>query len=297
MRIGLIINPAANAGRGAKAGLQVQELLLDAGLAVLNLSANTLEQARENGHRAIASKLIDGLIVVGGDGMVHLATNLCAQTEVPFGLVAAGTGNDAARTLGLPVANVPAAVRAILDNLEKPRAIDAVRATSTAGEFWFLGSISAGFDALVASRANKMRWPKGPARYTVAMLLELAKFKPIKFDAVIDGKSRKFEAMLCAVCNTKGFGGGLLAVPDASIDDGQFDLFIVHGISRLELIRMYPKAFKGLHVGHPAVEILRAKDVSLASGDMPAYADGESVGRAPITAKIVPGALRVFAAN
>ena len=99
MRIGLIINPAANAGRGAKAGLQVQELLLDAGLAVLNLSANTLEQARENGHRAIASKLIDGLIVVGGDGMVHLATNLCAQTEVPFGLVAAGTGNDAASVI------------------------------------------------------------------------------------------------------------------------------------------------------------------------------------------------------
>lgn len=294
MNLGLIINPTAGGGSAAVAGQQAQAVFAAAGIAVVDLSGATVEAARQNALAAISARKIDGLVVVGGDGVMHLGVNLCAGTDLPLGLIAAGTGNDAARTLGLPVGNAVAAAELIVSRISSPRSIDAVRATSTAGQFWFIGSVSAGFDALVARRANRMRWPKGPAKYTIAMLLELASFKSIHFDAIIDGKPRSFDAMLCAACNTKGFGGGLLVAPDAQIDDGLLDLFIVHKISRRELIKVYPKAYTGEHIGHPAVEIVRASKVALNSGSMPAFADGEAVGNSPLEAQVVAGALKIF---
>jgi len=294
MRIGLLINPTAGGGAGADAGAASRQVFETAGFKVVDLSGDTLVAAKLKAQESIAGNQIDALVVVGGDGILHLGVNLCAGTALPLGLIASGTGNDAARTLDLPVGDPVASANLIVEKITSPRAIDAVRATTTEGTFWFMGSISAGFDALVARRANRMKWPKGPAKYTIAMLLELASFKSIHFDAVIDGKPRSFDAMLCAACNTKGFGGGLLVAPDAQVDDGLIDLFIVHKISRLELIKVYPKAYTGAHIGHPAVEIVRASKVTLSSGDMPAFADGESVGSSPIEAEVVPGALRMF---
>ena len=294
MNLGLIINPTAGGGSALAAGEQAQKVFEQAGLEVLDLSGSSLIEAKANAQAAILKNQIDCLVVVGGDGIMHLGVNLCAGTNLPLGLIASGTGNDAARTLGLPVGDAVAAANLIVAKLANPRNIDVVKAHTTAGSFWFIGSISAGFDALVARRANRMKWPKGPAKYTIAMLLELASFKSIHFDAVIDGHPRSFDAMLCAACNTKGFGGGLLVAPDAQVDDSLIDLFIVHKISRLELIKVYPKAYTGAHIGHPAVEIVRASKVKLSSGDMPAFADGEAVGNSPIEAEVVPGALRMF---
>jgi diacylglycerol kinase (ATP) len=170
-----------------------------------------------------------------------------------------------------------------------------VKANTSTGEFWFFGTISAGFDALVNQRANRWRWPKGPSRYTLAMVAELASFKPIHYEATIDGEHRSFQAMLCAVANSESFGGGMRVAPNAIIDDGLLELFIVHSISRPEFIKVFPKVFTGEHIHHPAVEIIQAKHVKISSGNMPAYSDGEAVGSSPVSAQIMPGSLRVFA--
>lgn len=294
MNLGLIINPAAGGGSALTAGGQARQVFEQAGISVLDLSADSAVEAKAKAQDAILKNQIDCLVVVGGDGILHLGVNLCAGTNLPLGLIASGTGNDAARTLGLPVGDAISAANLIVSRLASPKNIDVVKAQTTVGSFWFIGSISAGFDALVARRANRIKWPKGPAKYTIAMLLELASFRAIHFDAEIDGQARSFDAMLCAACNTKGFGGGLLVAPEARVDDGLLDLFIVHKISRLELIKVYPKAYTGAHIGHPAVEIVRASKVKLSSGAMPAFADGESVGSSPIEAEVVPGALRMF---
>jgi diacylglycerol kinase (ATP) len=158
-----------------------------------------------------------------------------------------------------------------------------------------LGSGSAGFDALVNARANKMKWPKGPNRYYVAMLLELAKFKPIKYQSVIDGNPKDFEAMLCVVSNTGVFGGGMLVVPDASVTDGVLDVLLVKKMSRFKFVTIFPKVYKGTHITDKDVEILRASKISIAASGMPIYSDGEYVGQAPFEAEVVPGALQVIA--
>jgi diacylglycerol kinase (ATP) len=291
----VIINPSSARGKGAVRGELVLSTLVERGQEFLNLSGNSIEEANANARHAINDGLIDGLVVVGGDGIAHLGVNIACDTGISLGLIAAGTGNDLARSIGMPEGDVVAGTHAVLAKLGSPRKVDAIKAHSSTGEFWFFGTASAGFDALCNQRANEMTWPKGPRRYDIAMVLELAKFKPIHYEATIDGVHRSFDAMLCAVANGPAFGGGMLIAPDAKIDDGYLDLFVVHAMSRLELLKVFPKVYTGGHVSHPAVEFVRAKSVKLSSGNMPLYSDGEARGHSPLTATVVPGALSVFA--
>jgi diacylglycerol kinase (ATP) len=288
----LIINPTSGKGNGKVHGELAKKTFIEAGLDVLDLSAESFEAAKAKAQAAIKSGKLDGLVVAGGDGMAHMGVNLCAGTDLPMGLIACGTGNDAARTLGLPVVDGAAGARVIMENIT--RRIDLGHGTNEDAGFYFFGSISAGFDAVVAARANKWSWPKGPSRYILAMLRELAVFKPLKYSTVIDGVERKVEAMLCAIANSRSFGGGMLIAPEASIEDGELDLVIVHPLSRPAFLKMFPKVYTGGHVTHPAVEIVRAKEVLIDAGDTPTYADGEYIGRKPMTVKIAPQSLNVF---
>jgi diacylglycerol kinase (ATP) len=295
VRLGVIINPSSGRGKGAGRGELVLTTMAERGQEFLNLSGNTIEEANANARHAINDGLIDGLVVVGGDGIAHLGVNIACDTGMSLGIIAAGTGNDLARSIGMPEGDVVAGTHAVLDKLGTPRKVDAIKAHSSTGQFWFFGTASAGFDALCNQRANEMTWPKGPRRYDIAMVLELAKFKPIHYEATIDGEHRSFDAMLCAVANGPAFGGGMLIAPDAKVDDGYLDLFIVHAMSRLELLKVFPKVYTGGHVTHPAVEFVRAKNVKLSSGNMPVYSDGEARGHSPLTSTVVEGALSVFA--
>lgn len=297
LRLGVIINPAAGNGAGRLDGEKViSELQRES--EVLDLTGSSMRDSEARARDAVADNLIDGLVVVGGDGMAHLGVNLCAEAQIPLGIVAAGTGNDAARALGLPIGDAVAGVRVIINNLRQPRNVDLVRASSSIGEFWYFGSLSVDFVALVNQRANIWKWPKGPSRYKWAMIAELASFKPINYKAVIDGEEKEFQAMLCSVGNSPFFGGGMKIAPHSKIDDGKLDIFIVNKISRFELLKVFPRVYTGDHVTHPAVEFISATEVQLSSNiKMPAYSDGEPVGFAPITAKIAPGALRVYATS
>ena len=295
MRLGLIINPSSGRGKGAARGQLVLATLEAQGQEFINLSGASMDEANANARHAINDGQIEGLVVVGGDGIAHLGVYIACDTGIPLGIIAAGTGNDLARSIGMPEGDVVAGTLAVLEKLDSPRKVDAIKAHSSTGPFWFFGTASAGFDALCNQRANQMSWPKGQRRYDIAMVLELAKFKPIHYEATIDGEHRSFDAMLCAVANGPAFGGGMLIAPDAKVDDGYLDLFIVHAMSRLELLKVFPKVYTGGHVTHPAVEFVRAKSVKLSSGNMPVYSDGEARGHSPLTATVVPGALSVFA--
>lgn len=295
IRLGVIINPSSGRGKGAARGQLVLATLDARGQIYINLSGASMDEANANARHAINDGLIDGLMVVGGDGIAHLGVNIACDTRISLGIVAAGTGNDLARSLGMPEGDVVAGTHAVLDKLETPRKVDAIKAHTSTGPFWFFGTASAGFDALCNQRANEMSWPKGQRRYDIAMVLELAKFKPIHYEATIDGAHRSFDAMLCAVANGPAFGGGMLIAPEARVDDGYLDLFIVHAMSRVELLKVFPKVYTGGHVSHPAVEFVRAKSVKLSSGNMPVYSDGEARGHSPLTATVVASALSVFA--
>jgi diacylglycerol kinase (ATP) len=293
MRVGVVVNPTAGKGRGASALPEITDALALAAHQQVNLSANNYADALANAKRAISSGKIDALLVAGGDGMAHLGVNACAESDVPLGLIPRGTGNDSARALGIPLGEN--SIQHVIDHLEKPRRVDAMNVRSSTGQFFSFGTVSAGFDALVNQRANGWSFPKGASRYPIAMLAELANFKPISYQVQVDGEKRSFKAMLCAVANASSYGGGMLIAPEAKVDDGLLDLFVVHEISRPELIRIFPKVYTGRHVSHPAVEFVRAKSFHIEAHQMPVFADGEATGHSPLSVTVRPGALVVAA--
>src|SRR5690349_11376646 len=263
-RLGIIVNPTSGKNTGARIGLEALTLLRAAEVEVVDLSAADARGAMEHGRAAVADRSIDALVVAGGDGMVHLGANLCAGTGVPLGIIAAGTGNDIARELGLPVRDAAKSVERILAG--GTRAVDVARHTMASGEHrWFLGVLAAGFDAVVNERANEWRWPKGPMRYNLAIMRELPVFRAIPYVIELDGTRLETEAMLVAVGNGPAYGGGMRVTPDAAFDDGLLDVLVLHRISTVEFLRVFPRVFKGTHTSHPKVQVLRARTVRLAA--------------------------------
>lgn len=153
--------------------------------------------------------------------------------------------------------------------------------------------LATGFDALVNARANRMRRPKGAARYTIAALAELRTFRPLAYELVIDGEPRDLDAMLVAVGNTSTYGGGLRICPAADPYDGWLDLTIIHPVGRAKLLQLLPRMRDGSFASDPCVEQLRARSVAVSGGGGLAYGDGEELGPTPVTATSVPGALRI----
>lgn len=292
--IGVLVNPAANRGRGNLVGDQVFALLKQAGIAAVSLTSESAQAAKAKAETLISNQDLAGLVAVGGDGTAQLGVNICVPNQIPLGIVPAGSGNDQARELNIPLSDIPAAVSNITESLNAPRRVDVMKVKNPTREFWSLGSISAGFDALCAKRANGLKWPKGPNSYVAAMLLELPSFKPIKYQLEADGVKREISAMLCGVANVKNFGGGMKISPQSDITDGELEVFILHEVSRPKLLKIFPTVYAGEHVKYPEVEIFRAKSVRISNDSFPMTCDGELVGEAPFTVDVHPGGLQVY---
>ncbi|KRF29877.1 YegS/Rv2252/BmrU family lipid kinase [Phycicoccus sp. Soil802] len=292
-RVGLVVNPTSGKNRGMSLGIEVAQRMRAAGHDVVDLSDETYAAARDRALGAIAQGL-DVLAVVGGDGMVHLGVDLAAETGTTLAIIAAGTGNDVARGLGLPVHDPVRAADLVTTGV--PRTIDAVQHVDAHGvRHWYVGVLGAGFDSLVNERANTWPWPKGQMRYNLAILRELPLFKAIPYVVTVDGIRHETKAMLVVVGNGPSYGGGMQVLPDAQFDDGLLDVLLLHEISTVEFLKVFPKVFKGAHVGHPAVEIIRGRSVTLEAAGIVAYADGERFAPLPLTVEVVPGAVTVLA--
>jgi len=316
--LGVVVNPTADRGHADRAGVRTLARLREHGHDVRELSGTSFDDALGRARAAVTHGL-DALVVVGGDGMVHLGANACAGTTTPLGIVAAGSGNDYARALGLPLRDVDAAVRVLLGALDAgARVVDAARVTSddpAEEPRWFCGVLSAGLDAAVNARANRMRRPRGRARYAVAALQELARFRPFGYRITIESRTGTAAGpapdapvasvwdspgTLVAVANGPAIGGGIRIAPDALVDDGDLDLVLAGPLSRHGALRVFPLTYAGKHVGHPVVDVRRVVRVRLEPTDQgvpppPAFADGELIGPLPREVRVVPGALHVLA--
>ena len=286
--IALLTNPIAGKGKGASARVAALPRLRKAGFVVHDLIGSDAGVGLDLARSAVA----DGawaLVICGGDGMVHLGVQAVAGTGAHLGIIPAGTGNDVARYLDIPRKDPAAAADRVIAST--PRRIDLARS----GSKYFATVLAAGFDAVVNERANRMRWPKGQMRYNLATLAELRTFEPIPYVLELDGTTHRLEAMLVAVGNGPSFGGGLRITEGALLDDGMLDVVIIKPMSKANLIRTYPKLFKGTHVTHPQYEHHRVKSVTVAAPGIVTYADGERFGALPLTIDCDPGALSVLA--
>jgi diacylglycerol kinase (ATP) len=306
-RIVVILNPRAGRGQGAARRAELEGLMATAAgecgaewriveTRAAGDGANLARQAVREGATVVAA--------AGGDGTLNEVMNGLMGAEngpengavtgpaVACGLIPLGTGNDFARCIGTGV-DLKRAVDTLFH--DAPRPVDVGRA----GERWFLNIAGCGFDALVADRINRgFRYLHGTTAYIAAVCdclrtlkaarLTLTLADPAPGESQDQGKppTQRIEtrALMCSVANATSYGGGMKITPDARIDDGLFDICLLREAGRLEFLLAFPRVFKGTHITHPKVTMLRAAEVRVESDPpLPILVDGDVIGVTPIT--------------
>lgn len=294
----LIVNPKAGNGRVGRRWGQVEPKLWE----LLGARAEVWRSERP-GHAEelaglAAAQNADWVAVVGGDGTVHEVVNgLCrfqAQTgrQAPrLCFLPAGTGNDFARSHGIPL-NPLAAAQALVPGQGKEVEID----IGLAGERYFVNIGGAGFDAEVAADANRSgKTLPGAMPYILSTFKILFTYRNQPMVIHSDGKRLERVALFVAVGVLPFHAGGMMMLPQADPTDGLLDVCIVGDIDKFTLVRLLRTVFTGGHVGHPKVEIFRAEQVEIeGSPALHVHSDGEIVGNLPIAFRCVPKALRLL---
>ena len=300
-RVVLLLNPTSGKGKAARSAPAVVRRLAERGISVEQIEGTGPEQALAALREAIAAAPTAAVVACGGDGTVNLCLQAVAGTGIPLGIAPFGTGNDNARSIGVPrdaEGSADVIADAVLEG--RVRVVDAGHAVSADGvERWFLGVMSSGFDSQVNERANVMTWPTGQARYLVAILAELRVFTPVPYSMVLDEglptESRQDKSgMLVAVGNGPAYGGGMKVCPGALMDDGLLAVTFLDALPTPTFLRVFPSVFKGTHVARPEVHEHTATTVRLDAPGQIAYADGERIGPLPVEVRVHPGAVHLL---
>lgn len=285
--VALLTNPAAGHGNGVDAARRAAARFAERGIRVTTLTGSSAGESQDLARQAVADGT-DALVVVGGDGMMHLALPAVVGTSTPLGMIPAGTGNDQAREYGWPRAAAEAAADLVVDGVET--AVDVgVAETADNERTYFSSVLASGFDSLVSDRTNRMRWPHGRARYNLALVAEFVNLRPLPVKVTVaDGTVIEQDVLLVAVGNTKSYGGGMRICPGADPADGLFDVTIAGGASRSRAIGQLPSVYRGTHVDRDDVHTFRTPSLRIEIDAIDAYADGERVGPLPVDISLVP---------
>lgn len=290
----VVCNASAGKGKGSMLAGEFIKLLSNSGLENKLIDCDTFAETKMLLEKEIQTNRYNYLIAVGGDGLVNLCLQLVAEKPICLGVIPAGTGNDFARATGFNGKSVDEIFS--IFSRSKPVKIDLGKAVSADESKWFVQVLSTGFDAIVNSLANKMTWPRGKSKYTIATILILSKFKSIPYMVEIDGRIFEQNAMLLAVANGESYGGGMRICPGASNSDGIFDVLIVRPVTKIVLLTIFPKVFRGNHIPHPKIDVYKGKYIKISSPTV-AYADGEFVSYLPLEVTNVPNALTTWLAS
>jgi YegS/Rv2252/BmrU family lipid kinase len=294
-----LVNPASANG---STGRRWPELARRA--AALGLVGETLLSERP-GHLAelaaeAAAAGATAIVVVGGDGTVHEVVDGLARAgasdRVELGLIPFGTGRDFARSLRIP--------RRLDDALEvvrggRVRTVDIGRATYASGNgeavAHFANFAGAGISGAIADRANRTTKAfGGRLSFIWATLAVFTRWQPTEMTVEIDGERRQVLLLEALAMNGDYTAGGMWVAPEASLEDGTFDVVLIGDFSKAEFTTTFPKIYRGTHVSHAKVEIVRARELRVdAPSPLPIVLDGEQPGTTPVRFELLPGALRV----
>jgi diacylglycerol kinase (ATP) len=281
----LLVNPRAR--RGAEEAGEIAAGLRRAGLELV---------ADPSGDPAALPHLIrrhagevDRVIVAGGDGTIHHAMQVLVHVGLPLAILPAGTANNLARTIGVPL-DLDAAIPVAAGSHR--RSVDLGRVNG----HWFSTTASIGLSVQVTEELSpdiKRRW--GPLAYALAASSVLRRSHPFHADISWEGGSRHTRTVQIVVGNGRYYGAALAVAPDATIDDARLDLYSLEVSHWWELLKVAPFLKWGTHVKRPEVEALRAKIFEIRTRQpMPIDVDGELGAETPGRFEVVPRALEVF---
>jgi diacylglycerol kinase (ATP) len=288
MRILFVVNPTAGKGRSKRLWEQSMTKLREFGDFDVAYTTERGDATRLT--QAAADKGYDRVAAVGGDGTVFEVVNGLVGRKTALAVVPGGTGNDYATALGLPRTVHDAAKLALLGQ-ERP--VDIGRISNGVH---FINVAGIGFDAEVVARVNA--YPKyfgGTIPYLAGAIKTLWQYSPQPVEIIIDDQPiRHQKILLLAIGLGPTYGGGMQICPSAKVDDGLFELCVGGDLKLFETLRLLPTIYKGTHVLHPKVAVLRGRHIQINSQiPVAMHADGELVGHLPAEFTILPRHLKV----
>jgi YegS/Rv2252/BmrU family lipid kinase len=241
------------------------------------------------------------LVAVGGDGTVHEVVNGLLSSSradgVELAILPRGTGKDFVRSLRIP-AEIGPAIEVARDGV--PRTVDAGRAHYTAwdgspADAYFANFAGAGISGAIARRANRTsKAMGGRLSFLWATVAVFARWKSAAVTAEVDGTQRAGLMFEVLAMNGDYAAGGMWVTPDAEPDDERLDVLLIGDVTKADFVRTFPKMYRGKHLSHPKIDLLRGRSVRVDSAiPLPVVLDGEQPGTTPARFEIVPGALRV----
>jgi YegS/Rv2252/BmrU family lipid kinase len=282
----LLVNPAAGGGRALKILPSVIAELDALGATHRTVTTRSSDHATDEAAKAAATGEV--VAAIGGDGLLRPLAGALKHTDGALALIPAGRGNDFARVLGVPKEPGQAARVAVLGD---ERLVDVASVDHTP----YLGIASCGFDSDANRIANEAKLVKGNAVYLYAALRALAAWKPAGFKVTVDGERHEVTGYSVAVGNSRYFGGGMMLLPNAEVDDGKLDAILISRAPKLRYLRGLLQVFKGAHIDLSYVAVTRGQEIEVES-DRPfaIYADGDPIGATPATMRVEPRCLRVI---
>ncbi|MET7600698.1 YegS/Rv2252/BmrU family lipid kinase [Streptomyces sp. NPDC004082] len=286
-----IVNPSAGGSTSAAALLQVARLLREAGAELETEYSRSLTHAQDLARAAGARQRV--VLAVGGDGIAGGIGGALSGTDVLFGLVPAGRGNDFARALELP--SKPAELARILLHAP-PRAVDTIEVESAVHpRTAVLGSVYAGVDALANRHANEAKLLRGAASYYAGGLRAVATWRAATYRVTVDGEEHTHRGYTVVAANSPYYGSGRMIAPGARVDDGLLDVVLIREAPRRLFFALMNELSAGTHVRRPQVRVLQGREIRIeADREVPYGADGEVDAVLPVTARVLPGALRML---
>jgi YegS/Rv2252/BmrU family lipid kinase len=286
-RLALLVNPLSAGGRPLKVLPAVREELDRLTASYRVVETTSLEHAKEEARAAAEAG--ETVVALGGDGLIGPIAGELRGAETALAIVPAGRGNDFARVLGVPRDDPAAAASVAVQGRE--RLVDVAEVDGRP----YIGIASLGFDSDCNRIANETRLVRGNLVYLYSALRALAAWRPATFMVTVDGERHEVTGYSVAVGNSKAYGGGMLLLPHAELDDGLLDVLMAAEHSKLRFLLHLPKLFKGTHLHLPHVSLLRGAVVEV-DADRPfsVYADGDPIGDTPATMRVRRRCLRVL---
>lgn len=296
-KVVFLVNPASAGGTTGKRWPEIAHRA-----AALGLAGDALI-SEEPGHLAIlaADAVREGaslLVAVGGDGSVNEVVNGMAEGgNAELAVIPRGTGWDFVRTYGIP-RDLDTAIDIALNGDVREIDLGLVSYRTWAGadgRAYFANVASAGISGAIAQRANEAsKALGGKISYYWATLAVFVRWQTGDMRVSVDDEIRGGKMIDVVVANGRYLGGGMMMCPDAEPDDGQLDVLLIGDVTKRDLLFVLPKTYRGRHLPHPRLEILRGQVITVdADEPLPVELDGEQPGTTPARFEVVPGALRL----
>jgi diacylglycerol kinase (ATP) len=293
-RVKLIANPGAGDVATAASRLeQVTQYLLDAGLTVDVALAKPKKEAIPIARRAIKDGY-DVIVAMGGDGTIGAVIRGIAGSKVSLGIIAAGTENNIAASLGIPE-DLKAACALIASGHTRKLDLGQI-STRKRKKFYFFMVTAIGLTATLYPEINEI--PEGKWSGLKDAIATVLKFKtnPTVFLTLDDESKIEVETMLVTIANTPVTGAKNLVAPDASMEDGLLDIAVYPGFSKAELLNYFVKSAHEGATPDGRIQRYRARKIKVkTSPKLDVAAEGIILGKGTARIKLLSGALRILA--